>query len=177
MTSSVPHSVKVRVVRDNSLASDLIGYFGGGYWAHMAIYVSPGYVIDARDDVVEGVAPGVQKRPAAYLDAYPHWMDIEIPASQLEQAKCYALLEGQIGKPYDKLAIWNFFTGTVYDRNWRDQSAWFCDELDLYALEGAGIIGQVGPLWRSTPGTAAQILMASGGQVTRSKGLPKALQV
>jgi hypothetical protein len=49
--------------------------------------------------------------------------------------KIYTNLYSQIGKPYDWRGVVAFGLG---DRDWRDNSAWFCSELQVWATEAAG---------------------------------------
>lgn len=67
--------------------------------------------------------------------------------------------------------IVDFITGSYKDRNWRDQSAWFCDELGIWAQEQAGICPRLtAPAYKLTPGAVALVDIALGGQIVASKG-------
>jgi len=50
-------------------------------------------------------------------------------------------LPAQIGKPYDKLAIFAF----EVDRVWRSKDAWFRDELVAAGLEHAEVVRRLAP--------------------------------
>ena len=137
----------------------------------MAIYVKADEVIDARADVIEGIAPGVQRRPASYLDAYPRWVKMELQCTPSQRKTVIKALEDELEKPYDSVGIWDFATCSLKDRNWRDRSAWFCDELDIYVLELAKLVSPLMlPLYRLTPGTSALIIQASGAKIINFKG-------
>lgn len=111
-------------------------------WASHAEFVDTEYgiTLGARS------AGGVQVRQCA-KDRYSRVE--QFTATGIEQAHEWA--ETQIGKPYDFAAI----TGIAFDRNWHDESKWFCSELVAVAFEKIGV-----PLlstrpsdlpWRITP--------------------------
>lgn len=165
-------SLRVRFVADQSFVSRTIGWFGGGIWSHMATYISDDIVIDSRMDIIQGILPGVRERPIEYLDRYKQWLTLEIPCTEVQEAACITALRSQLGKPYDKIGIWNFATGSMDDTNWRDLSAWFCDALAIWAQEVAGICPFLTlPAVRLTPSTAFLIDQALGGKVIASKGM------
>jgi hypothetical protein len=68
----------------------------------------------------------------------------------------------QVGKPYDHVGIWDFITGQADDRNWREESAWFCDELALASCEKVGFPPLYIPTYRITPNSASVALTAWG---------------
>lgn len=175
--------VEVMLVRGRGLSSAAIGYFGAGYWSHYANIVPRGapirhptgrvghgvfdrsYVLDARYDRVGGAPPGVQYRDMRYLEGEERII-LRIPCT-FEQKKAWlAAGDSQVGKPYDSAGIWDFITGGRKDRNWRDQSAWFCDELGVWMLERAGICPPLpAHVNRITPGAASLVCGALGGDI------------
>lgn len=157
-------TVVVAFVRDKSLIGDAIGYFGGGFWAHMTNYVSDTEVIDARSGWTGKIPPGVQRRPASYLDENQYLLKVALPATPSMRAAWLTALEHQLDKPYDTTGILDFLTGRLADPNWRQKRSWFCDALGLYALEQARIIQPVvGLIDRLTPGAACNICCATEG--------------
>lgn len=56
----------------------------------------------------------------------------------------------QLNKPYDWRAIVGFGFGR---RDWREDDSWFCSELQVRALEVAGLLKLPAdiPMWRITP--------------------------
>ena len=46
--------------------------------------------------------------------------------------------KSQIGKPFDKSALYSFFS-TQADRNWRDTGKWFCSEHTTWSCETGGL--------------------------------------
>lgn len=145
----------------------------GGKYSHVATLLPGGKeVLDARSDVIKGIAAGVQIRPASYLGA-PYVVDLyEIPCTEAQLDAAYSRLRTQLGKPYDKIGIINFGTGMITgdfeDRNWRNESAWFCDELCVWDWEMEGICPQlqITPN-RIAPGSASLIASVLGAKVSR----------
>jgi hypothetical protein len=45
---------------------------------------------------------------------------------------------GQIGKPFDNGALWDFLSDSPQDRDWRCPDSWFCSEFVVCCLEQAG---------------------------------------
>lgn len=141
----------------------------------MALYDSASTVIDARSDVIEGISPGVQRRPAKYLDAYPRWIKMRLPCTTEQWIGVVGSLKDQINKPYDQVGIWDFATCSLKDRNWREHSAWFCDELDAYVLEKWKVLQRIDlPMYRLTPGAVALMCQqVAGAQIIASRGLSR----
>ena len=138
----------------------------------MANFLADGRVIDARLGPAGGQPGGVWIRPGNYLDSVAKWVDVEIPCSAGQAKYWEMLLLSQRKKPYDTLGIIDFVTGSYRDRNWRDESAWFCDELGIWAQEGANICPQLPTdTFKLTPGEALLIDIALGGKVVASRGM------
>lgn len=151
-------------------SSKLIEYWGGGGWSHWANVLEDGSIWDARSDVEGGKPPGVQHRPAGYLDAQPRRALLEFGGPE-HYGPWAAALESQEGKPYDKVGIKDFATGSYTDRNWRDESAWFCDEYGLWAAEQACAVPKVPvPLFRINPGAAMLYILGAGARVVQTWG-------
>ena len=74
---------------------------------------------------------GVQTRPPNY----EKWSRV-VP--YYKERAYWDFLKAQIGKPYDKLAIFAF----AVDRDWR---SWFCDELVAAGLEHAEVVRRLAP--------------------------------
>lgn len=172
--------IRVMFTAGSELSSKAIEWFGGGGWSHMANILPDGSVIDARNDIVKfnghSFPTGVQHRPKGYLEAEcGRWIELENPCTVFQAKAWEAHLWSQVGKPYDQIGILDFVTGSLKDRNWRDQSAWFCSELGVWALEKAGICSALAaPVFRIPPGEGLLISMALGGTVVASKGLSTA---
>lgn len=132
----------------NDLSSELIVYFshGAGY-SHVDTimpagvdWCPPGWLLGARSDVRANIPAGVFPRPPDYAP-FSRMQRVAIPT--LDPTFYYAFLYQQVGKPYDKRAIFGFAAG----RNWRNPDGWFCSELVTNALEVQGFF----PYLLSTP--------------------------
>ena len=153
-------------------SSTLILLAGGGTTAlgfsHVDIVLPSGELFGARTDFPVNGKTGVQRRQPGYGDAT--WIrreTFELKATPAQEKRGYDFLLAQEGKPYDELAIAAFFT----DRDWREDDAWFCDELYLRFLEVAGVCPPLYlPANRVNPTGAANIASAL-------KAVPKAFPV
>jgi hypothetical protein len=159
--------MKAQFVLAKGISSTIIEIAGGGTntlgFSHVDIVLSSGELFGARTDYPVSGKTGVQRRPKDYAKAtWIRQVVFDLPATPAQEAAFYSFLFAQEGKPYDKLAIVAFFTA----RNWRDDSAWFCDELLLAATEAAGLCP---PLYlpnnKFTPTGAACIWSALGAKV------------
>jgi len=117
-------SVVLQFVGNPSLASRAIEWLGSGSFSHVDIVLPDGRLLGARSDKIGGAPAGVQIR----TPDYDKWfavsrITLELSKSQTKQFMDYA--KKQIGKPYDKLAIFSF----IVNRNWVEEDSWFCSEL------------------------------------------------
>lgn len=127
--------IELQFVSEDTLGSHLIGWFSAGHLSHVDAVEGEGLwrngLLGARTDH----NTGVQIRPLNYA-RFTRRVLATIPASDIQYGLWRKFLWDQIGKPYDKLAIFGF----LVNRNWRDEDAWFCSELQARALEVAGIV-------------------------------------
>lgn len=110
---------------------------------HVDIVMPDGRLCGAQHESGLGGAPaGVQIRPADYGQTCGMINPIRVSfkVSDAQAEKAYLWLNQQIGKPYDTKGILAFIFGWTEARDWRDPSAWFCDELAMAFIEVAGII-------------------------------------
>lgn len=122
--------------------------------------VPAGSLLGARSDAVGGKLAGVQIRPAGYAEPWVRRHVFELKSTLKQEVLFYDFLELQLNKPYDSLAIVAFLT----QRDWRDDSAWFCDELAARATERAGLCGVLYlPANKLTPTGWAVVVTALGG--------------
>jgi len=152
--SRVP--IRLRWRRGSGLSSAAIAWFSAGQFSHVDA-VLDGTLYGARSDNVGG-GKGVRARPYPY-EKSEAVMVLELPvAPQLYQA-WRSFLIAQNGKPYDSTAIWGF----GLDRDWRDPDSWFCSELQMAALEAAGICHDViVPAYKVTPVALSAVFSALG---------------
>lgn len=160
--------------RPSSLAGRGIGWFGGGYYEHVTtLFPDFKRVIDAQDKWIRSpmgdrgwIRPGVEIRPVTYLSLKKvDWY--QFPTSAQITMRVLARLQTQLHKPYDEIGIFDFATGALKDRNWRNESAWFCDELAAWSWEQENVcLPLIYPLSpnRITPGGAALIANQVGAQ-------------
>ena len=96
---------------------------------------------------------GVQERPLDYDGGvFLKEAFVSIPCTAEQEARFFAFLRDQIGKPFDPVGILYFF-GLFSRFNWRDPGAWWCTDLAMAALESAEIVPVVTdvPYTRVTP--------------------------
>jgi hypothetical protein len=174
---------RIMVVGASSWSSRLIEDFG--QWSHMANLLDDGTALDARFDHVtyqgKKYSPGVQLRPAHYLDSQPRWAVFEFGTPEMYEPWLQAGL-GQIGKPYDSRGIMGFvsglLSGSFKDREYAPQNpakskAWFCDELSLFmAWRGCGYLKLPENFlpYRQTPGAALNLWLGAGAKLVASRG-------
>jgi hypothetical protein len=128
-------SVKLRFVRGLDFSSRVISWFSAGHLSHVDAVMPDGMLLGARSDVIQGIPTGVQVRPSRY-EPVALEVVMDIPATAFQEAAFYGFLREQLGKPYDRSAIWAF----AFNRDWHDTNAWICSELQAAALESAGIL-------------------------------------
>ncbi len=136
--------------------SNTIAWFSGGDFAHVDAVLSDGRLLGARLD------NGVQIREPNY-QKWAKKVVFTLPVTPEKDAAWLSFLMAQIGKPYDKTAIWGFAAG----RDWREPDSWFCSELAAAALEQAGACPVLyTPANKITPSGFATVLSAVGAIIT-----------
>jgi hypothetical protein len=151
-------------VLGSGISSRSIAWFSAGHFSHVDAVMPGGYLLGARSDRVGHRPPGVQVRPPAYET----WKERVVMSLEVQETKArafFAFLNGQIGKPYDKTAIFGFAAG----RDWREEDSWFCSELQTAAIEAANITPALyAPAAKITPAGLAIVLSAIGASVDKS---------
>lgn len=133
--------INLQFSAEDTLDSEAIRWFTAGPYSHVDWLMDDGRLLGAR---LEG---GVAIRPADYA-VFSAKRLVSMPASSDDASAFHAFCIAQLGKPYDRTAIWGFALG----RDWHDGKAWFCSELMAGALENAGIApGFSTDVWRITP--------------------------
>lgn len=134
-------AVEIQFVRPADPISSAIAWMGSSPFSHVDAVIphdcdwaQPGWLLGARNDHVGG-GSGVRVRPPGY-HKWAERVRFYVPATPAQEGAFYSFLRKQLGKPYDRTAIWGFVSG----RNWRDDDAWFCSELITRAGEMAGIL-------------------------------------
>jgi hypothetical protein len=127
--------ITLRFIRGYGLGSALIAWFGGGEYSHVDYAMPDGTWLGARNDHIGGVPPGVQIRPADYIRPVRQ-LTLALQTTPEQDRDHYAFLYSQIGKPYDRWAIFGF----IFGRNWQDPGDWICSELQCAAAMSADIM-------------------------------------
>src|SRR6185437_9040803 len=127
--------IRLQFVCEAALSSQAIAWFSAGHFSHVDAVLSSGFLLGARDDAVGGQPPGVRIRPPDYL-RWSRRVVMTVHASPQQTRAFYDFLHGQLGKPYDRAAIWAF----AFNRDWRERDSWICSELQSAAGEHAGIL-------------------------------------
>lgn len=97
----------------------LIRLFTWSRWSHVGAITPDGkFVIEASGTL------GVVETPIEeFKRRYTQYEITQIPVR--DRGFAYRFLRGEIGKPYDRLAI----LGIFFRRDWQQTDAWFCSEL------------------------------------------------
>lgn len=147
--------------------SRLIAYAGAGGFSHVDTIMPSGAYLGARSDVIKdpavgtSIPSGVQLRPPGY-EKWSAWATMVLPTSDEQDQIYYAFLNAQLGKPYDRLAIFAF----AIERNWRDEGAWYCSELNCSGLEQCSFVPNLYmPVNKVAPTMLAVVCSAVGGKV------------
>lgn len=149
----------------------MIAWFSAGHFSHVdAVVPTPGgpdALLGARADRTDGAPPGVWVRDQGYAD-FATRVVFEIPADGNQETLWRSFLASQIGKPYDREAIWAF----AFGRDWREPDSWVCSELQARALEVAGISDCFYLACNKiTPVALALAISAMGAKVVESEGV------
>lgn len=138
---TTPYRYQIQIVTNRWNPISMAIRFSTRSWASHVEFVDVerAATLGARHD-------GVKERPY-FID---HYSRIErFTAGNIGHA--YEWAATQIGKPYDYSAI----TGIAFDRNWHDESRWFCSELVVEAfVKISSPILSTRPsamVWRITP--------------------------
>jgi hypothetical protein len=121
-------------VRGHDAGANLIQWFGhGALFSHVDSILPDGRLLGSRSDWVGGAPPGVQPRDRAYVQG-SKTLRVDLVCSDLVTGRYYEFVNSQIGKPYDVEGILGFISG----RDWQQDDAWFCSELNASGLEKSG---------------------------------------
>lgn len=151
--------LQLQFVGGAGLASGAIEWFSAGPLSHVDAVWGGGQLLGARSDVKGGMSAGVEIRPSSYILANQPRLVVQIEATEQQYGDWVVFLEDQLHKPYDKPGIWGF----AFGRDWREDDSWFCSELQMAALEAAGISGKVASVSNKiTPVGLANIVTSWG---------------
>ena len=154
--------IRLQFVCEAALSSQAIAWFSAGHFSHVDAVLPDGRLLGARDDSVGGQPPGVRIRPPNYV-RWSRRVVMTVPASPAQAMEFYAFLYSQLGRPYDRAAIWAF----AFNRDWREHDSWICSELQSAAGEHAGILPRLYlAANKITPVACALAFSAVGGVAT-----------
>jgi hypothetical protein len=128
-------SITLQFVLGKGTTSSAIAWFSQGHFSHVDAVLATGELLGSRSDSCGSQPPGVRIRPANY-EPWLKRTQFTIPCTLTQRADWLSFLLGQLGKPYDHMAIWAFASG----RDWREEDSWICSELQAKALEEARIV-------------------------------------
>lgn len=150
--------ITLQFVMGGGISSKAIAWFSSGVFSHVDCVLPNGTLLGARSDAVGGAPPGVQIRPPGY-ETWKLRYKMSLKVDPRKEDNFYTFLHKQIGKPYDKTAIWGFASG----RDWRENDSWFCSELQSAGLEDAGVLPMLySPTNKITPAALALVMSAVG---------------
>lgn len=106
-------------------------------FSHVDVVLPDGNMLGASDSpaapCIAGNPHGVAIRPPEYqLFNVRRQLHIETDRADAVVAK----IMGQLGRPFDGDGVRQFLDDSVYTRDWRDPTAWFCSELVAWGCEG-----------------------------------------
>jgi hypothetical protein len=127
-------AIKLQFVTSRDPESWAIRTFQRGWCSHVDSVTDDGYLLGARSD------GGVQIRPPNY-EKFSRVERVVISVPYYKEKAYYDFLKAQLGKPYDIKSIVAF----AFNRDWREQDAWFCDELVAAGLEHAEVVRKLAP--------------------------------
>lgn len=125
--------IRLQFVLGTGISSQVIAWFSAGVFSHVDAVLADGRLLGARSDKADGIAGVAIRKPF-----YEHWkrrVVMSLVVAPAIEAAFNAFLTDQLGKPYDRTAIWGFVAG----RDWRESDSWFCSELMTAALEVVGV--------------------------------------
>jgi hypothetical protein len=143
-----------------SWTSPIIGWFGDGFYSHCDVLTPGGFLRGARSDVIRSIPAGVEDRPHFY-ETWARCTRFTINVTMDQYDRFWAYSDDQLHKPYDSHGLIETF---VLGRQWRDDDAWWCSEMQA-------MNGEVADLWEIpqetlavTPGDFVFLLAGAGAQ-------------
>lgn len=107
-------------------------------FSHVDIVLPEGLLgASGKDDSLKDIG-GVLIRP---FNPWPYRVKVQvkIPCTLDIYNKVISNAKGQLGKPFDNAALWDFLgEGKESNRDWRSLDSWFCSELFIWSMEEAG---------------------------------------
>lgn len=140
--------------RPTTWVSPIIGWFGDGYYTHIDVLTPQGMLRGARSDVIQGIPAGYQDRPQNY-EEWVRCTRFTLPVRATQYSAYWDFSDAQLHKPYDSFGLLKTF---LLERNWRDDSKWWCSE-EVAANGEFARLWQVDPMVNGvTPGDMVYLL-------------------
>lgn len=131
-------AVTLRFVTCSDLISHAIRGGEMGFWAsHVEALMPDNSLLGAHAD------GGVRARMRDYdKGQWTQELYVTLPCTDFQANAFREFLTGQVGKPYDMMAIGEMALGVLTGEapDWRASAAWICSALQTAALLAAGII-------------------------------------
>ena len=135
--------IQLQFSRSTELVSYMIARACRSPFSHVDIVLPDGNLLGASDSAKGAIYRrkswwgGYQ---ASGLSAFRYQATGLINCSAKVEKAFLEAARSQLGEPFDSSAMHAVFSGGFFavDRDWRDQSAWFCSELKSWCLEEAG---------------------------------------
>ncbi len=159
-------NITVGLSKGKGFGSWWIRWLAKGGWSHCVALVLTGgtHVIDARSNVIDGIAAGVQIRPISYLKGEKClWLEIPCTPEQAEAVEAAA--RSVIGKPYDVKGIEDFVTNAP-DNSWKTAKNFFCSALGAWICWKGGLLGKdvLVPFTNIDPGDVLDLYWGLGAR-------------
>lgn len=123
-------TIVLQFVQGSGWGAGMIKWFGHGAWSHVDAVLPDGSLLGARNDVIDGIPPGVQIRPGSYV-ANETVRRIVLAATDEQANAFYQCMHDQIGMPYNRIGILAF----VVNANWSSVGGRFCSQAVTVALQ------------------------------------------
>jgi hypothetical protein len=114
----------------HDLGSAIIRWGNWSDVSHVDLVLPDGLLLGARTDH----NPGVQVRPKGYAK-FSRIIQVDYDFTDAQTEIYHAWCRSQLGKPYDKPGIASYITHKRKNLDWRDESSWYCSELQARASE------------------------------------------
>lgn len=112
--------MKLILCRQNNIGSLFLRAVMWSPWCHSALWDDEKKVVYDSTLAQHGVKVTDE---LAWFSAYPEHEIRDLVIKDVEASRQW--LKEQVGKPYD----WTAILGMVFDRNWKEDNAWFCSEM------------------------------------------------
>jgi hypothetical protein len=159
----VTDSISWSLVLGMAWASRFIAYWGSGGFSHIDVITPAGMYRGSRSDVIKGVPPGYEDRPAHY-ETWARQTIYTLPVTAEQYRLYWEFSERQLHKPYASRGLMRSFGLNQHGKtDWRSQQAWWCSQEVMANCEYAGIGAPLARYVNSVePGDCAMFFSGAG---------------